>query len=101
MEEILNAILDHPTTGHATVASLRSAGGFLPLKVPQVGYADRNFDSLSGKIESYSSQAIRDGWLGLNDLTSGDAVVTGNALTLFPFSVGQADYGAKVEVARS
>jgi len=27
-------------------------------------------------------------------------VLTGDALSLFPFSVGQADYGAKVEVAR-
>ena len=30
-----------------------------------------------------------------------NAVLTGDALGLFPFSVGQADYGAKVEVARS
>src|SRR5262245_44008846 len=43
---------------------------------------------------------IRDGWVGLNHLTSGDAVLTGDALNLFPFSVGQADYGARVEVAR-
>src|SRR5262249_24415755 len=44
---------------------------------------------------------IRDGWLGLNHLTSGNAVLTGDALTLFPFSVGQSDYGAQVEVRRS
>src|SRR5499425_907464 len=44
---------------------------------------------------------IRDGWVGLNHLTSGNAVLTGDALNLFPFSVGQADYGAKVEVART
>ena len=44
---------------------------------------------------------IRDGWVGLKHLTSGDAVLTGDALNLFPFSVGQADYGAKVEVART
>jgi len=182
VEELLDAILDHPTTGHATGASLRAAGGFLPLKVPHVAYADRNFDSPSGKIEFYSSQAdklglpplpvhkvdkgsqyplalsfgrtplakhntepqlwisrvdaearqlssgdaikiynergefgakahvtddvqpgvvwIRDGWVGLNHLTSGDAVLTGDALSLFPFSVGQSDYGARVEVAR-
>ena len=43
---------------------------------------------------------IRDGWVGLNHLTSGDAVLTGDALSLFPFSVGQSDYGAQVEVAR-
>jgi anaerobic selenocysteine-containing dehydrogenase len=197
VEEVLDAILNHPTTGHATVASLRAAGGFLPLKVSHVAYADRNFDSPSGMIEFYSSQAdklglpplpvhkvekgssypltlsfgrtlthfhsfydegralpslarhnaapqlwisrvdaearqlssgdaikiynergefgakahvtddvppgavwIRDGWVGLNHLTSGDAVLTGDALSLFPFSVGQSDYGAKVEVAR-
>jgi len=43
---------------------------------------------------------IRDGWVGLNHLTSGDAVLTGDALSLFPFMVGQSDYGARVEVAR-
>jgi anaerobic selenocysteine-containing dehydrogenase len=198
IEDVLDAILDHPTTGHATVASLRAAGGFLPLKVPHVAYADRNFESPSGKIEFYSSRAhrlglpalpvhkvekasqfplalsfgrtlthfhsfydegralpslakhnaapqlwissvdadvrhlsngdaikiynergefrakahvtddvppgvvwIRDGWIGLNHLTSGDAVLTGDALSLFAFSVGQAEYGAQVEVARS
>jgi anaerobic selenocysteine-containing dehydrogenase len=31
VEEALDGILDHPTTGHATVASLRAAGGFVPL----------------------------------------------------------------------
>jgi anaerobic selenocysteine-containing dehydrogenase len=36
LEEVLDAILDHSTTGHATVTSLRAAGGFLPLKVPHV-----------------------------------------------------------------
>jgi anaerobic selenocysteine-containing dehydrogenase len=44
---------------------------------------------------------IRDGWVGLNHLTSGDVVLAGDALSLFPFSVGQSDYGAKVEVART
>jgi anaerobic selenocysteine-containing dehydrogenase len=60
VEEVLDAILDHPTTGHATVASLRAAGG-----LPHVAYADRKFDSQSGKIEFYSSQA---GKLGLPPL---------------------------------
>jgi anaerobic selenocysteine-containing dehydrogenase len=198
VEEVLDAILDHPTTGHATVASLRAAGGFMPLRAPAVAYADRKFDSPSGRIEFYSSQAetldlpplpvhtadkaspyplalsfgrtlthfhsfydegralpslakhnaapqlwisrmdadarqlsngdaikifnergefgaranitddvppgvvwIRDGWVGLNHLTSGDAVLAGDALSLLPFSVGQSDYGARVEVVRS
>jgi anaerobic selenocysteine-containing dehydrogenase len=197
-EEMIDVMLNDPTTGHATVASLRAAGGFLPLNVPAVAYANRKFDSPSGKIELFSSRAaqlglpplpvhgsdkessyplslsvgrtlthfhsfydegralpslakhntapqlwispadaearhlangdtiriynergefaakacvtgdvkpgvvwMRDGWVGLNHLTSGDAVLTGDALSLFPFSVGQADYGARVEVARS
>ena len=197
MEELLDVILNDPTTGYATIASLRAAGGFVSLKVPAIAYADRKFDTPSGKIEFYSSQAvrlglpplpvhkvdkgspyplalsfgrtlthfhsfydegkalsslakhnaapqlwispadadarqlangdaikiyndrgefaakacitndarpgvvwIRDGWAGLNHLTSGEAVLTGDALSLFPFSVGQADYGARVEIAR-
>jgi len=43
---------------------------------------------------------IRDGWVGGNHLTSGDAVLTRDALTLFPFSVSQSDYVAQVDVAR-
>jgi anaerobic selenocysteine-containing dehydrogenase len=43
---------------------------------------------------------IRDGWVGLNHLTSGHAVLTGDALSLFPFSVGQSNYDVKVEVSR-
>ena len=43
---------------------------------------------------------IRDGWVGLNHLISGAAVLTGDALRLFSFSVGQSHYCAKVEVAR-
>ncbi|HLZ02785.1 MAG TPA: molybdopterin-dependent oxidoreductase [Bradyrhizobium sp.] len=197
-EEMIDVILNDPTTGHATVASLRAAGGFVPLKVRAVAYADRKFDSPSGKIEFHSSQAaslglpplpvhegnessryplalsfgrtlthfhafydegkalsslakhntapqlwispvdaqarrladgdairiyndrgefaatacitrdvrpgvvwIRDGWVGLNNLTSGEMVLSGDALSLFPFSVGQAAYGAQVEVARA
>ncbi|MEM7057903.1 MAG: molybdopterin-dependent oxidoreductase [Pseudomonadota bacterium] len=41
---------------------------------------------------------MRDGWPGFNALTSGDAVLPDAALTAFPFSVGQAYYGANVEV---
>lgn len=197
VEQVIDIILDDATTGHATVASLRAAGGFLPLDVPAVAYADQKFDSPSGKIEFFSPQAarlglpplpvhggdepssyplslsfgrtlthfhsfydegqalaslakhnvapqllmspvdaearqlangdairiynergefsakacvtsdvkpgvvwMRDGWVGLNHLTSGKAVLTGDALNLFHFSVGQSDYGARVEVAR-
>ena len=41
---------------------------------------------------------MRDGWSGLNNLTSGEAVVPEGALDLFRFGVGQTNFGAKVEV---
>jgi anaerobic selenocysteine-containing dehydrogenase len=195
-EAVLDALFDHPSTGRATVASLRAAGGFVPLQVPHVPYMDGKFDTPSGKIEFRSDRAeaaglpalptigagtkpsmplvlaygrtlthfhsfydqgqalpslakqnpgprlwispadakarrlndgdairihnergelaaaahvtedvppgvvwIRDGWGGLNHLSSGNSVVPTEALSLFPFSVGQSDYGARVEVS--
>src|SRR5262245_36672655 len=59
VEEVLDAILDHRSARHATVATLRAAGGFMPLRLPAVAYADRKLDSPSGKFEFYSSQAER------------------------------------------
>ena len=194
-EEVIDAILDHPALGHSTTASLRAAGGFVPLNKPHVGYQAHRFASPSGKVEFYSSRAeeaglppmpdyhhetessyplalsfgrtihhfhsfydegqalpslakrnpgprlwisqsdaesrqlkdgdaihiynerggfnananvtgdvpsgvvwMRDGWSGLNDLTSGEAEVPEGALNLFRFGVGQTNFGAKVEV---
>jgi anaerobic selenocysteine-containing dehydrogenase len=203
-EELIDAVLDHPATGGATVAGLRAAGGIVPLKVSHVAYPDRRFDTPSGKIEFYSRRAekaglpplpapataahpaapaardyplalcqgrtltqfhafydhgralptlaghdpgpllwistgdaacrglaegdpirvyngrgqfaakahvtaripqgvvwMRDGWPGLNSVTSGRAVLPEAALGLFHFSVGQAEYEAMVEVAHA
>src|SRR6267378_2881665 len=55
----LDAILDHPTTGHATVAALASEGGIRPLHVSHVAYPDLRFDTPSGKIEFFSERAAR------------------------------------------
>lgn len=41
---------------------------------------------------------MRDGWPGMNNVTSGAPVVPSEALEFFHFTVGQADYGARVEV---
>jgi anaerobic selenocysteine-containing dehydrogenase len=43
---------------------------------------------------------MRDGWAGLNNLTSGQAVLPDAAVSIFGFSAGQASFEAKVEVAR-
>ena len=42
---------------------------------------------------------MRDGWLGLNTLTSGQAVLPDEAVSIFGFSAGQASFEARVEVA--
>ncbi len=197
-EDIVNAILDHPSTGHATVASLRAQGGIGALNVSPVGHATRVFDTPSGKVEFYSARAealglpalpvqaaqapaafplllaqgrtlthfhsfydhgqalptlarhdpepllwiapgdaqarsladgsairiyndrgaflarahvtdklppgvvwMRDGWAGLNNLTSGSPVLPDAAIDLFSFAAGQAAFDAQVEVSRA
>jgi len=191
----LDAILDHPSTGHATVAALRAEGGIRALKISHVAHPDRRFDTPSGKIELYSERAralglpplpvfaplpsssyplhfrqgrtlthfhgfydhgralptlakadpeprlwiseadatarslgdgvairifnergelraralvtpripagtvwMRDGWEGLNGLTSGRSSIPDEAVDLFPFGAGQAAFDAMVEV---
>jgi anaerobic selenocysteine-containing dehydrogenase len=42
---------------------------------------------------------MRDGWTGLNAVTSGAPVVPDEAVDLFPFAAGQAAFDAAVEVA--
>lgn len=198
-EEVLDAVLDHSATGHATVASMRANGERAALNVSHVAYPTHRYDTPSRKIEFYSRRAeglglpplpmpttggaetaspyplvlcqgrtltqfhsfydegralpslarrdpkpllwmsledakargvrdgdririynargefhayarvtgkmrdgvvwMRDGWTGLNTLTSGEAVVPEQALNLFPFTVGQAAFEASVEVA--
>ncbi|OED43685.1 hypothetical protein AB833_03275 [Chromatiales bacterium (ex Bugula neritina AB1)] len=194
-EEAMNAALDHPATGHATVDSLRQNAGRVELKISHVAYPTYAFSTPSGKIEFFSQRAadmglppmpvpgesdseksqdslilthgrtfthfhsfydhgralpalaaresqpqlwiahedakqrgiknrdpieisnkqgtfiaqakvtpkiqqgvvwMRDGWPGLNVLTEGSSVLPETALSAFPFSVGQAGFGASV-----
>jgi anaerobic selenocysteine-containing dehydrogenase len=195
-EAMIDALLDHPATGHATVAALRAQGGMGELRVSHVAHPDRRFSTPSGKVEFYAQRAIelgmpplpvyealphttphlvlaqgrtlthfhsfydhgralptlakldpepcvwispadaaarqiedgkeirlvnargvlqarahvtervpagtvwmRDGWLGLNCLTSGEACLPDAAVDLFPFAAGQATFEALVEAA--
>ena len=192
----IDAILDHPATGHATVAALRAEDGIRALRISHVAYSDRTFHTPSGKVEFSSDRArsfglpalpvyveppaspyplafrqgrtltqfhgfydhgralptlanadpepylwiapadaaaraiadgaaikihnergefhararvtekipagavwMRDGWEGLNRLTSGDAAIPDEAVDLFGFSGGQAAFDAMVDVA--
>jgi anaerobic selenocysteine-containing dehydrogenase len=61
----LDAILDHPATNHATVASITAEGGIHALNVSPIGHPDLKFPTPSGKVELLSELA---GTLGLSAL---------------------------------
>ncbi len=193
---VIDAILDHPATGHATVAALRAEGGMRALRISHVAYPTLKFDTPSGKIEFVSERArglglpalpvhedapasafplmlrqgrtltafhgfydhgralptlaradpepyvwmsladagargvtdgagvrlrnergemlararvtdkipagtvwMRDGWAGLNTLTSGAPALPDEAVDVFAFSAGQASFEARVEIS--
>ncbi|MBT7593652.1 MAG: molybdopterin-dependent oxidoreductase, partial [Gemmatimonadetes bacterium] len=52
----INAILDHHSTGHATVTSLRAAGGIGELNISHVAHPDHRYPTPSGKVEFYSQR---------------------------------------------
>jgi anaerobic selenocysteine-containing dehydrogenase len=56
-EGFIDAVIDHPSTGHATVAALRAAGGRRALEVSHHAYPDHRFPTPSGKVELYSERA--------------------------------------------
>jgi anaerobic selenocysteine-containing dehydrogenase len=60
-EAMIDAILDHHCTGHATVAALRAEDGIRALNVSHVANPSLEFDTPSGKIELFSEQAARFG----------------------------------------
>ncbi len=57
----IDAVLDHPAAGHATVASLRESGGIAEMKISHVAHPDHKYTTPSGKIEFYSEQAAAQG----------------------------------------
>ncbi|WP_050928295.1 molybdopterin-containing oxidoreductase family protein [Aestuariivita boseongensis] len=57
--EAMNAVLDHPATGHVTVDKLRANGGRAALRISHVAYPTLEFDTPSGKLEFLSDKAIK------------------------------------------
>lgn len=53
----IDAVLDHPATGHASVAALRASGGRAALRISHIAYPTLAFDTPSGKIEFLSQKA--------------------------------------------
>jgi anaerobic selenocysteine-containing dehydrogenase len=56
-EGLVDAIIDHPATGHATVAAMREEGGMRAVNISHHAYP--------GKVEFYSEQAVGLGLPGL------------------------------------
>ena len=83
-EAMVDAILDHPCTGRATVASLRAQGGIAALNISHVANPKFDFETPSRKIEFYSAQAQS---LGLPPLPSVDA--EGSTASDFPLTLTQ------------
>lgn len=71
-EAMVDAVLDHPCTGPATVATLRAEGGIRALNISHVANPTLDFDTPSRKIEFVSEQAGR---LGLPTLPVYEAPV--------------------------
>ena len=78
----LDAILDHPATGHATAAALAAERGMRALKVSHVAHPDLKFPTPSGKIELYSERAAS---LGLPPLP----VYEAPAPSVYPLALRQ------------
>jgi anaerobic selenocysteine-containing dehydrogenase len=85
-EALLDAILDHPATGHATVASLRAQGGIGELRISPVAHPTLDFDTPSRKIEFWSEDAVR---LGLPALPDWQAPVVTQAEAAYPLTLTQ------------
>jgi len=90
-EAMVDAILDHPCTGHASVAALRAQGGIRALNVSHVANPTLDFETPSHRIEFYSEQAER---LGLppmpsHDLPTGRETRAGPAGNAYPLALTQ------------
>ena len=87
-EAMVDAVLDHPCTGHVTVAALRAEDGMRALKVSHVANPNLDFDTPSRKIEFYSATAEN---LGLTPLPTHENLMppSGKAAPAFPLSLTQ------------
>ena len=65
----IDAVLDHPASGHATVASLRENGGMAALNISHVAHLDHKYATPSAKIEFYSKRAAEVGLPALPSYT--------------------------------
>ena len=87
-EAMIDAVLDHPCTGRATIAALRAEGGMRALDISHIAYPGFAFPTPSGRIEFES--ALAEG-LGLPRLPSygAPADAAGSADGAYPLLLTQ------------
>jgi anaerobic selenocysteine-containing dehydrogenase len=85
-ETMIDAVLDHPCTGRATVASLRAQGGIGALNVSHIANPTLDFATPSRKIEFYSAQAER---LGLPPLPAPGVELKADKVRTYPLALAQ------------
>jgi anaerobic selenocysteine-containing dehydrogenase len=60
-EGMIDAVINHPATGYASVAKLRNNHGRCALEISHHGHPDHRYATPSGKLEFFSSRAERMG----------------------------------------
>ncbi len=86
-EAMVNAVLDHPCTGRASVASLRAAGGFAAMNVSHVAYPTHEFDTFSRKLEFVSAKAQAFGLPALPSFDAPSAALLNEVGALHPLTL--------------
>jgi anaerobic selenocysteine-containing dehydrogenase len=79
-------------------AATRGLQDGVPIRIYNEHGAFQAYAQITARIPS-GVVWMRDGWEGLNRLTSGEAAIPDQAVDIFPFSAGQAAFDARVEVA--
>jgi anaerobic selenocysteine-containing dehydrogenase len=69
----IDAVIDHPSTGHMTIEKLRACGGIAAVNVSHVAHPNLEFPTASGKIEFLSRTAAEHGLPALPSYQSRDA----------------------------
>jgi anaerobic selenocysteine-containing dehydrogenase len=87
-EAMIDAILDHPCTGRATVAALRAEDGIRALHISHVANPDLRFDTPSKKVEFYSELALGLGLAALPGYTAPTRPSAG-AMAAYPLALTQ------------
>ena len=70
-EGLIDAVINHPATDHATVSAMRAEDGLRAIRISHHAYPDHRYPTPSGKVEFSSDQALELGLPALPVYESG------------------------------